>query len=126
MHGYETRCQEYVTDFMGRGPFGSVGGNDGCGSAGHVAAAPDASAGETRYDARRSVAGQCAAMAGPLTKLLSKDHYGAKLPPAEFERLVIWMDTYGQRSGSHNPRQEEELRQLRTRLTPLLTLSENR
>ena len=81
---------------------------------------------QARYDARRSVTGQCAAMASPLTKLLCKDHYGVKLPSAELERLIIWMDTYGQRSGSHNPRQEEELRQLKTRLTPLLTLSENR
>ena len=81
---------------------------------------------QARYDARRSVAGQCAAMASPLVKLLSKDHYAVKLPPSEFERLIIWMDTYGQRSGSHNPRQEEELRQLRTRLAPLITLSEDR
>ena len=81
---------------------------------------------QARYDARRSAAGQCAAMASPLTKLLSGDHYGVKLTPAEFERLIIWMDTYGQRSGSHNPEQEERLRQLRARLAPLLTRSENR
>ncbi len=81
---------------------------------------------QARYDARRSVAGQCTAMASPLTSLLSEDHYGVRLPPAEFERLIIWMDTYAQRGGSHDPRQEEELRQLKTRLAPLLTLSENR
>jgi len=78
-----------------------------------------------RYDARRSVAGHCAAMVSPLTALLTKDHYGVQLTAEDFERLFTWMDTYGQRSGSHSPRQEEELRQLRERLSGLLTKAEN-
>jgi hypothetical protein len=81
---------------------------------------------QARYDARRSVAGQCAAMASPLTDLLAEDHYGARLSAGESQRLIIWMDTYGQRSGSHSPRQEEELRALRTRLSPLLAVSKKR
>jgi hypothetical protein len=79
---------------------------------------------QARYDARRSVAGQCAAMASPLTRLLADDHHGAQVSPAELERLVIWMDTYGQRSGSHSAGQAEDLLRLRQRLTPMLTLSQ--
>lgn len=78
---------------------------------------------QARYDARRSVAGQCAAMASPLMQLLDEDHYGVELSKADFDRLIIWMDTYAQRSGSHSPQQVEELRQLRDRLAPLLTVS---
>jgi hypothetical protein len=79
---------------------------------------------QARYDARRSVAGQCAAMASPLTTLLDEGHFGVQLSAGDLERLFIWMDTYGQRSGSHDSGQADELRKLKTRLAPLLTLSQ--
>ncbi|MFH1264401.1 MAG: hypothetical protein ABIK89_01650, partial [Planctomycetota bacterium] len=80
---------------------------------------------QARYDARRSVAGACAAMASPLTKLLAEDHYEVKLDDAELERLILWMDTYAQRGGSFSVEQEERLRELRKRLAPLLAVSEH-
>ena len=78
---------------------------------------------QARYDARRSVAGAGAATTSPLVQLLGKGHYDVKLAAADWERLLTWMDTYGQRIGSFSPEQEERLRQLRTRLAPLLVQS---
>jgi hypothetical protein len=73
-----------------------------------------------RYDARRSLAGGGAAATSPLLKLLRDGHYDVTLTADDMERLVIWLDTYGQRTGSSDPDQEEELRELRERLAPLL------
>jgi hypothetical protein len=36
------------------------------------------------------------------------------------DRLVTWIDTYAQRSGSFSPEQEEELRELRRRMREIL------
>lgn len=79
---------------------------------------------QTRYDSRRSVAGACGAMAGPLTKLLDAGHHEVNLTAADRRRLALWMDTYAQITGSSSPRQAEQLRELRTRLAPLLTTTE--
>jgi len=79
---------------------------------------------QARYDARRSVAGACAAMASPLTRLMAEDHYEVKLEAADRQRLILWMDTYAQRGGSFSVEQEERLRELRKRLAPLLAVSE--
>ena len=79
---------------------------------------------QARYDARRSVAGACAAMASPLAKLLDEGHYEVKLPSEDRRRLVIWMDTYAQVAGSYDAEQADQLRRLRTRLAPLLTQSQ--
>ena len=79
---------------------------------------------QARYDARRSVAGACAAMSSPLTELLTEKHYEVKLESAELERLIVWMDTYAQRTGSYSAEQEQRLRELRKRLAPLLAVSE--
>ena len=43
-----------------------------------------------------------------------------KLTPAEFERLKVWMDTYGQRLGSFDERQEQHLAVLRAQWHDLL------
>jgi len=79
---------------------------------------------QARYDARRSIAGACAAMSSPLTELLAEEHYEVKLEAAELERLIVWMDTYAQRTGSYSAEQEQRLRELRKRLAPLLAASE--
>jgi len=43
----------------------------------------------------------------------AKDHYGVELNAEERERLIIWLDTYAQRSGSFSARQEKDLLDLR-------------
>jgi len=79
---------------------------------------------QARYDGRRSIAGACAAMSSPLTKLLAEEHYEMKLDAAERQRLFVWMDTYAQRTGSNSAEQEQRLRELRKRLAPLLVTLE--
>ncbi len=79
---------------------------------------------QVRYDARRSVAGACAAMSSPLTELLAEGHHEVKLDAAELERLIIWMDTYAQRAGSFSAEQEQRLRELRKQWAPLLATSD--
>jgi hypothetical protein len=76
---------------------------------------------QSRYDARRSVAGACGAMASPLLRLLDQGHYEVRLTAEDRQRLALWMDTYAQVSGSYSPRQADQLRALRTRLAPLLS-----
>jgi hypothetical protein len=73
-----------------------------------------------RWTERRSAAGQGAVLTSPLVKLLQNGHYDVVLDPAERERLYTWLDTYGQLRGSYSPEQEEQLRELRVRMTPLL------
>ncbi len=75
---------------------------------------------QARYNDRRSVAGACAAMASPLVELLDKGHYKVRLGDEERRRLIIWMDTYALRSGSHSPDQERHLRELRDRMAARL------
>lgn len=74
-----------------------------------------------RYNQGRSIAGAGAAQQNALPKLLRQGHYDAKLAPAEWERLLIWMDTYGQRLGSFSAEQEQRLRDLRQAMAPMLT-----
>ncbi len=73
-----------------------------------------------RYQESRSIAGAGAAQTSPLVKLLKQGHYGVKLAPAAWERLYIWMDTYGQRQGTFGPDQERRLRELRQSMAPML------
>ena len=73
-----------------------------------------------RYHEQRSVAGQCEARMNPVRKLLSCGHYGVKLLPDDWSRLVTWMDTLGQRSGSFSPVQEEQLRKLKQSMAGML------
>jgi hypothetical protein len=74
----------------------------------------------TRYVEGRSVVGAGAAHTNALWTLLDGDHYGVQLKEEDRLRLVIWMDTYGQRIGSFDARQEDELRRLRQTLAPIL------
>jgi mono/diheme cytochrome c family protein len=73
-----------------------------------------------RYEQGRSTAGACAARKNPLWKLLSGGHHDVKLTSAERSRLIIWMDTYAQRSGSFDQRQVEQLQALRERIAPMM------
>ncbi|MBN2021996.1 MAG: hypothetical protein JW809_04315 [Pirellulales bacterium] len=68
---------------------------------------------QTRYEARRSVAGAGGSLASPLLPLLDAGHYDVQLSPDERRRLIVWMDTYAQRDGSFDADQAERLRQLR-------------
>lgn len=66
-----------------------------------------------RYQEGRSTPGACAAAMNPLWKLLDQGHYRVGLSQDEKQRLVNWMDTYGQRAGSFSEHQAQELRRLR-------------
>jgi hypothetical protein len=50
-----------------------------------------------------------------------KPHAGVRLDADSLRRLATWMDVYAQRVGHFSAKQEEELRQLRTRLAPMLS-----
>jgi hypothetical protein len=50
-------------------------------------------------------------------------HHGVKLAPAHLERLIVWMDTYAQRLGSFDERQEQQLAALRAQWHDLLAPS---
>lgn len=72
-----------------------------------------------RYREQKSVAGQCEASMNPVLKLLRQGHYDVRLSSDEWSRLITWMDTLGQRSGSFSAEQAEQLRQFRTQLDDL-------
>jgi hypothetical protein len=56
-----------------------------------------------------------------LRKLQAPDgHYGLELDESDWERLVVWMDTYAQRLGSFSPEQERDLERLRAASQALL------
>ena len=73
-----------------------------------------------RYLEGRSIAGEGASQTSPLVKLLKRGHYDVKLGRGDWERLSLWMDTYGQRQGYFGPDQERRLRELRQSLAPML------
>ncbi|MFH1267818.1 MAG: hypothetical protein ABIK89_19040, partial [Planctomycetota bacterium] len=79
-----------------------------------------------RYDGRRSIAGACAASSSLVLQLLKDGHFEIKLDAVEWERLITWMDTYSQTTGSFSPQQEQRLREFRKRVAPLLAESEGR
>jgi len=65
------------------------------------------------YHAGQSVPGQTASRVSPLVKLLEAGHEDVELSADEWERLLTWIDLYGQRYGHFSLKQAEELRQLR-------------
>ena len=73
-----------------------------------------------RYGEGRSTIGACAARMSPIIARLRRGHNDVKLSPDDLDRLVTWMDTYGQRQGHFSPAQERALIELRTRCAPLL------
>jgi hypothetical protein len=64
--------------------------------------------------------GPCAAQESALLKLLKQGHYEVKLRDDDQDRLVTWIDTYGQRRGAFSPSQEDDLREMRRRMASLL------
>ncbi len=56
-----------------------------------------------------------------LRQLIDQGHYDVRLTLNEWERLVTWMDTYGQRKGSFSKDQENRLRDLRKSMTAMGT-----
>ena len=73
-----------------------------------------------RYQASRSIPGAGAAATNALLPLLKKGHYKVDLSPDDWDRLITWMDTYGQRLGSFDKNQEQRLVELRKRMGPML------
>ncbi len=73
-----------------------------------------------RYHEGRSTAGAGAARTNPLWNLLDRGHYDVRLDATEKARLAVWMDTYGQRSGTFDPHQEEQLQRLRQRMASMM------
>ena len=74
------------------------------------------------FERDRSVPGHGTARQSKLWSLLTdpKLHEGVRLDADSLRRLATWMDVYAQRVGHFSAKQEEELRQLRTRLASLL------
>jgi cytochrome c553 len=77
-----------------------------------------------RWNERRSKAGAGAASTSPLLRLLRGGHYEVALSAGDWERLVTWLDTYGQLRGSYSPEQEDRLRRLREEMKSLLAADE--
>jgi mono/diheme cytochrome c family protein len=73
-----------------------------------------------RYQEGRSIPGAGAAHSNSLWTLLDQGHYDVRLSREQRSRLATWMDTYGQRAGSFDQLQDEDLRQLRQRMTSML------
>ncbi len=60
------------------------------------------------------------ARTSPLLALLEAGHYDVQLNAEDWERLISWMDTYGQVRGAFSDDQEARLVQLRHQLSDLL------
>jgi hypothetical protein len=74
-----------------------------------------------RYNEGRSEAGAGAAQTSQLLRLLDKGHYDVQLSAANRERLVTWMDTYAQRKGAFDDRQEQRLHALKESVRSILS-----
>ena len=74
------------------------------------------------FEKDRSIIGQCPAGQSKLLDILAngKEHKDLQLNDDDFNRLVTWMDVYAQRLGSFSEHQEEQLRELRQKMMPLL------
>jgi hypothetical protein len=74
----------------------------------------------TRYAEGRSIVGGGAAATSPLLALLGSGHADVDLRPDDWDRLITWMDTYGQRLGSFDKQQEHRLLELRQRMAAMM------
>ena len=74
------------------------------------------------FEKDQSMVGDCPARKSKLLDLLTqpKGHEGIRLGAADIERLITWMDTYAHRQGSFSENQEEQLRELKRKLAPML------
>ena len=74
------------------------------------------------FERDRSVVGDMPARKSKLLALLTAagGHEGVRLSAEEFDRLVTWMDTYAHRIGHFSDEQEQQLREFRRELAPML------
>lgn len=79
------------------------------------------------FERDRSLPGDCVARRSKLFAFLANGGPGARCAQGEarlgggdLERIAVWMDLYAQRLGHFSAEEEEELRDLRRRLAPLL------
>jgi hypothetical protein len=74
------------------------------------------------FERDRSIVGEMPARRSRLFQLLTapEGHYQVSLSPEDLRRLVTWMDTYAQVSGSYSEQQEQELIELRQAFQHLL------
>ena len=77
---------------------------------------------ELAFEKDQSIVGDMPARKSKLLALLAtaEGHEDVQLDRDSFHRLVTWMDTYAHRQGSFSEDQEEQLRELRRKLTALL------
>jgi hypothetical protein len=75
---------------------------------------------QMRYREARSIVGAGVAATNALLPLLQRGHYGVQLGSDDRQRLLTWMDTYGQRLGSYDKGQEQQLLELRRRMATML------
>ena len=70
----------------------------------------------------RSIAGEMPARKSKLLAILTADkgHEGVRLDMDSLQRLITWMDVYAHWQGHFSLKQEEELRQFREKLAPML------
>jgi hypothetical protein len=66
--------------------------------------------------------GDCPASNSKLLAMLTdgEGHEGVRLDPDSFQRMATWMDVYAQRLGHFSDEQEEELRELRRKMSRML------
>ena len=72
------------------------------------------------YSRGHSVPGKGAAATSVLLAHLRKGHQKVQLSADDLDRLVTWMDCYGQRQGHFSPAQERALERFRQRMAHLL------
>ena len=67
------------------------------------------------FERDQSFPGQCVAANSKLLRLLTHGdgHKNVRLDPVSLDRLVTWMDTYAQRTGSFSEKQEQQLKAFR-------------
>lgn len=75
-----------------------------------------------RYAQGASAAGEGPAVDSPLLALLTKPegHHGVKLERESLEKLITWLDVYGQKLGAFSEDQERDLLNLRVNCRDLL------
>jgi hypothetical protein len=83
------------------------------------------------FEKDRSVVGECAARKSkllaslpwgePANRVTIKEHESIKLDADSFNRLVTWMDVYAHVRGHYSDKQEEQLRELKEKLSAMLT-----
>ncbi len=74
----------------------------------------------THHRQGRSAPGTGPSCESALLRLLRAGHYAVSLHADDWDRLVTWMDTYGQQFGSFSPAQEQQLIELRQNLAAVL------